>query len=46
MWDLTYDTNEPICETEADSWTQRRVVVAKGEGKKERDGLGGWGWQM
>ena len=21
MWDLKYDTNEPICETEADSWT-------------------------
>lgn len=21
MWDLKYDTNEPLCETEADSWT-------------------------
>ena len=24
MWNLKYDTNEPICETEIESWTQRR----------------------
>ena len=23
MWNLKYDTNEPIYETETDSWTQR-----------------------
>ena len=26
MWNLIYDTNEPICETETDSWTWRTDV--------------------
>ena len=30
MWNLKYDTNEPMKQT--DSWTQNRLVVAKGEG--------------
>ena len=30
MWNLKYDANEPIYETE--SWTQNRLVVVKEEG--------------
>ena len=29
MWNIKYDTNEPIYETETD--TENRLVVAKGE---------------
>ena len=36
MWNLNYDTNEFICETEAD--TENRLGVAKGGGEEERDG--------
>ena len=32
MWDLKYDTNELIYETETDSQTQKRLVVVKGDG--------------
>ena len=35
MWNLKYDTNEPICETETESGTESRQVVAKGEGARE-----------
>ena len=36
MWNLKYDTNEPIYET--DSQTEKRLVVAKGkEGGEEMD---------
>ena len=31
MWNLKYDINEPIYETEAESQTENRLVVAKGE---------------
>ena len=31
MWDPNYDTNEPIYETETESQTENRLVVAKGE---------------
>ena len=31
MWDLKYDTNEPIYKTETDSDTENRLVVANGE---------------
>ena len=31
MWNLKYDTNEPIYETETESQTENRLVVAKGE---------------
>ena len=37
MWNLKYDTNEPISETE--SWTTENRLVAKGEeprGETER----------
>ena len=30
MWNLKYDTNELIYETETDSHTQRRLFIAKG----------------
>ena len=43
MWNLKYGTNEPIYETEIDSQTEIRLVVAKGVGR-ERDGMGVWGW--
>ena len=42
MWNLKYDTNEPIYERETDSDIENRLVVAKGRGRK-RDGLGVWG---
>ena len=32
MWNLKYDTNELIYKTEADSQTENRIVVVKGEG--------------
>ena len=32
MWSLKYDTNEPIYETETESWIENGLVVAKGEG--------------
>ena len=42
MWNLKYDTNELICETERDSETENRLVVAKGDGGWGRDGVGVW----
>ena len=43
MWNLKYDTNEPIYETETITDIENRLVVAKGEGVGGRDGVGGWG---
>ena len=31
MWNLKCDINEPKCKRETDSWTQDRLVVAKGD---------------
>ena len=31
MWNLKYDTNEPVYKTEADSQTENRLVVVKGK---------------
>ena len=42
MWNLKYDTNEPIYETETDSDTEIRLVVPKGERGREREGSGVW----
>ena len=42
MWNLKYDTNELIYETEIDSNIENRTVVAKGEERRGRDGLGVW----
>jgi len=42
-WNLKYDTNELICETETDSQTEERLVVAKGgrrTGEEAIEGLG------
>ena len=44
MWNLKYGTNEPIYKTETDTDMENRLVVAKGEWGRERDGLGVWGW--
>ena len=41
MWNLKYDTNEPIYKTETDLWTQKRLVVVKGEGVR-----GGMKWEV
>ena len=40
MWNLKYDTNEPIYKTETDSQTENRLVVAK------REGGGGMDWDL
>ena len=32
MWNLKYDTNETVYETETDSHRENRLVVAEGEG--------------
>ena len=41
MWKLKYDTNEPIYETETDSWTQRTdLSLPRGESG------GGVGWEF
>ena len=42
MWNLKYDTNEFIYETETDSDTDNRLLVAKGEEGWGRDGVGVW----
>ena len=34
MWNLKYDTNDLIYETEIDSGTEMRFVVTKGEGDR------------
>ena len=47
MWDLKYGTNEPVYKTEIDSQTRRiDLLLPKGSGGKERDGLGIRDWQM
>ena len=43
IFNLKYDTNELIYETETDSDIEDRLVVAKGEGGGGRDGLRVWG---
>ena len=32
MWELKYDVNEPVSQTETDSWTQRAGWRLPGEG--------------
>ena len=44
MWNLKYDTNEHIHETETDSQTQRSDLwLSRGRGGWGRNGLGVWG---
>ena len=43
MWNLKYDTDQLICETETDSQMQRTDLwLPRGKGGR-RDGLGVWG---
>ena len=42
MWNLKYNTNELICKTEADSQTENKLMVNKGERGWGRDKLGAW----
>ena len=42
MWNLKYNTNEPIYKTETDSDIENRPMVVSGERRWERDGLGVW----
>ena len=46
MWNLKYDTNEPVCETETDSQTQGADFCSCQEGQVGKDGLGVWDYQM
>ena len=46
LWNLKYDTNEPIYKTETDSDVEIRLVVVKGEVGKESEDLGIWGCLM
>ena len=49
MWNTKYGTNEFIYETEINSQTHRhreQTSGCQGGGGRERDGVGGWGWQM
>ena len=49
MWNVKYNTNEPIYETETDSQTEHRLVVAKrgfGSGVQERNGGMEWGMEV
>jgi len=40
MWNLKYGRNEPIHETEIDSQTQIKLVIAGGEGERGTGSLG------
>ena len=42
MWNLKYDTDELIYETETDSQTQKKLMVIKGAKGWGRDKLGVW----
>ena len=35
MWNLQYDTDEPVYKTETDSDIENKLVVAKGRGEGE-----------
>ena len=41
-WNLEYDTNEPIYETETDRHREQ-TCGCQGGGSWGRDGMGGWG---
>ena len=46
MWNLKYDTNEPIYKTEIDSRTRRTDLWLPRGGHRRKDGVGGWAQQM
>ena len=41
MWNLKYDANEPIYETETDLWTRKRDLWYQGGGVWGRNRVGG-----
>ena len=43
IWNLIYDTNEPILRKETNSWTWRRDLWLPRGREREWDGLGVWG---
>ena len=45
MQTLKQDTNEPLYETETESWTQKTDLWMPGRDDWERDEVAGWGWQ-
>ena len=43
MWNLKYDVNEAIYETETDSWHREHICGFQGGwGEVKEDGLGSW----
>ena len=46
MWNLKYDTKDPICEMEIESDIENRLVVAKGEGWIGSLGLADANWYI
>ena len=42
MWNLKYSTNDRDRHTDI----EYRLMLAKGERGRDRDGLGVWGWYM
>ena len=46
MWNLKYDTNKPIYETEVKSRAQKTGCWLPRVGGWGRDGVGGWGQQI
>ena len=46
MWNLKYDTKEPLYETETESGTRENRLGCQRSGVWERAALGAWGWQM
>ena len=43
MWNLKFNTNEPIYETETKSETQKTDCGCQRGGGQGRGGVGGWG---
>ena len=46
MWNLKYDTNELIYETETDSQAREQTCGCQGAGGGGTDGVGVWDYQM
>ena len=46
MWNLKYDTDEPIHETKKGSWTRRTDLWLPSRKGWGTNGMGGWGQQI
>ena len=46
LWNLKYDKNEPIYKQKQIHGQGEGTCGCQGGGVWERDGVGGWGWQM